>query len=102
MLKNNGHENNESYIRGIKNELTDRTGKPVEIFAYFLPTWGLNGILKKYASETSGDWAMIEGPEPVYWESICISVTEKNIKTEQAKQFIKNSIPNLFSQKNSM
>ena len=90
MLKNNGHEINESYICGIKNELTDRTGKPVEIFAYFLPTWGLNGILKKYASETSGDWAMIEGPEPVYWESICISVTEKNIKTEQAKQFIKN------------
>ena len=95
MLKNdNSFTFYEGWIKGLKNQLTDKNGEPVEIFACFLPTWGLKYVLKESAPETAGDWAMIEGPSPFYWESVCIAVTQKNLKTKKAKKFIKNLTTN--------
>lgn len=63
----------EGWFAGMKGTLTDESGAPVEVFGYFLPTWGLHYVLKANAkaadgsSDTSGDWAMIQGPMPYFW-----------------------------------
>ena len=54
----------EGWFAGLKGELKDNTGKDIEVFGYLVPTWGLSYVLKKNAPNTSGDWAMIEGPVP--------------------------------------
>ena len=52
----------DGWFAGMRGELKNYEGKPVEVFSYFLPTWGLHNILKPNAPKTSGDWAMIPGP----------------------------------------
>jgi len=36
----------EGWFAGMRGELRDEAGKPVEVFSYFLPTWGLHYVLK--------------------------------------------------------
>jgi len=55
------------WFDGMRDELFNENGKRMEVFSYFLPTWGLHYVLKTNASETSGDWAMIQGPVPYRW-----------------------------------
>jgi len=57
----------EDWFKGMRGELSNEAGNAAEVFCYFLPTWGLNYILKTNASNTSGDWAMIQGPIPYRW-----------------------------------
>jgi hypothetical protein len=52
----------EGWFAGMRGELKDEAGKPVEVFSVFLPTWGLHYVLKTNAPDTAGDWAMIPGP----------------------------------------
>jgi len=60
------------WFEGMRDELWDDTGNAVEVFSYFLPTWGLHYVLKTNttrANRTSsaGDWAMIQGPVAYRW-----------------------------------
>jgi ABC-type glycerol-3-phosphate transport system substrate-binding protein len=68
--------------------LKDETGKAVEVFGYFLPTWGLHYVLKNNAPDTAGDWAMTPGPVPYRWGGTWIGASKTTKNPEGAKQMI--------------
>jgi ABC-type glycerol-3-phosphate transport system substrate-binding protein len=73
----------EGWFNGMKDNLMDRDGKRVEVFSYFLPTWGLQYILKTFSNPTAGDWGMIQGPSPYYWGGTWLAAY-KTTKNPQA------------------
>jgi len=78
----------EGWFAGMKGELKDENGNPLEAFAYFLPTWGLHYVLKTNTPNTSGDWAMIAGPAPYRWGGTWIGAFKGTKNPAQAKQMI--------------
>lgn len=84
----------EGWFAGMNDSLADAQGNPKRIFSYFLPTWGLPYVLAPNAatadgsSDTSGDWAVIEGPLPYQWGGTWLGVLEDSPKQELAKQFV--------------
>jgi len=78
----------EHWFAGIRGEIRDENRKPIEVFSYFLPTWGLQYVLKINANETSGDWAMIQGPAAYRWGGTWIGAYKDTKNTEQVKQII--------------
>jgi len=79
----------EGWFNGMKGELTDERGRLVEVFSYFLPTWGLHYVLKTNAPNTSGDWAMIQGPAPYYWGGTWLGAWKNTQNPDAAKEFIR-------------
>ncbi|MDP9752006.1 MULTISPECIES: ABC transporter substrate-binding protein [Thermoanaerobacter] len=93
----------ESWFAGMNDSLVDAKGNPKQIFAYFLPTWGLSYVLqpnsapakgesdggKTAGKDTSGDWAAIPGPMPYRWGGTWFGVTKDSENVELAKEFIK-------------
>jgi ABC-type glycerol-3-phosphate transport system substrate-binding protein len=57
----------DGWFAGMRGELADANGRLLEAFGYFLPTWGLHYVLKTNAGNTSGDWAMCQGPAAYRW-----------------------------------
>ncbi|MDR0290434.1 MAG: ABC transporter substrate-binding protein [Treponema sp.] len=78
----------EGWFAGMKGELRDESGNPVEVFSYFLPTWGLHYVLKTNAPATSGDWAMVPGPVPYRWGGTWIAAYKDTPRAQAAKDFI--------------
>ena len=78
----------EGWFAGMKGELKDEAGKPVEVFAYMLPTWGLHYVLKANAGNTSGDWAMCEGPAPYRWGGTWAAAYKGTKVPDLAKEFL--------------
>ncbi|MBO7486822.1 MAG: carbohydrate ABC transporter substrate-binding protein [Spirochaetaceae bacterium] len=74
---------------GIKGTLMDENGKPVECFSFFLPTWGLHYFLKARAPETSGDWAVCQGPVSYHWGGTWIAAYKGTKNPKAAKELIK-------------
>jgi len=72
----------EGWFAGMKDMLRDKSGK-LEVFSYFFPQWGLHYVLKTNAPDTSGDWAMIQGPASWRWGGTWIGVS-KNTKNPEA------------------
>lgn len=79
----------EGWFAGMKGELKDETGNAIEVFSYFLPTWGLHYTLKPNAPATSGDWAMCPGPAPYRWGGTWVAAYKKTKVPNLAKEFIK-------------
>ena len=79
----------EGWFAGMKGELKDEAGKPVEVFSYFLPTWGLHYVLKTNAPDTSGDWAMCQGPSPYRWGGTWVGAVKTTKNAAAAKEFIR-------------
>jgi len=79
----------EGWFAGMKGELKDESGKPVEVFSYFLPTWGLHYVLKTNAPDTSGDWAMVQGPSPYRWGGTWVGAYKGTKNVAAAKEFIR-------------
>ena len=77
----------EGWFAGMRGELRDET-KAIEVFSYFLPTWGLHYVLKPNAPDTSGDWAMIPGPFPYRWGGTWIGAWKFTQNADTAKQLI--------------
>jgi len=75
----------EGWFAGMKGELKDESGRDVEVFSYFLPTWGLHYVLKTNAPGTSGDWAMCPGPVPYRWGGTWIGAWKDTSNPELAK-----------------
>ncbi len=93
ILREEGYEArhaswSEGWFAGMKGDLKDEQGNPVEVFSYFLPTWGLHYVLKTNAPDTSGDWAMIPGPAPYRWGGTWIAAWKDTNQKELAKEFI--------------
>ncbi len=60
------------WFEGMKGAVYGTRRESVEIFGYFLPTWGLHYVLKPNAkghlgSSTVGDWGLARGPVPYSW-----------------------------------
>ncbi len=60
-----------------------------EVFGYFLPTWGLHYVIKGNAPDTSGDWAVVQGPSPYFWGGSFLGINEKSKKKDLAIEFVK-------------
>ncbi|MCQ2610757.1 MAG: ABC transporter substrate-binding protein [Treponema sp.] len=93
-LKDKGYEGRqgqwaEGWFAGMKGELKDEAGKPIEAFSYFLPTWGLHYVLKPNAPATAGDWAMIPGPAAYRWGGTWVAAYKGTKVPGLAKAFIK-------------
>jgi len=73
----------------MKGDLKDESGRAVEVFSYFLPTWGLHYVLKTNAPDTSGDWAMIPGPAPYRWGGTWVGAWKNTKNVAAAKEFIR-------------
>lgn len=94
LLKDKGYEGRqgqwaEGWFAGMKGELKDEKGNAVEVFSYFLPTWGLHYVLKPNAPATSGDWAMIPGPAAYRWGGTWVAAYKGTKVPGRAKDFIK-------------
>jgi len=72
----------------MKGDLKDESGAALEVFSYFLPTWGLHYVLKPNTPDTSGDWAMIPGPVPYRWGGTWIGAWKDTANPELAKHMI--------------
>jgi multiple sugar transport system substrate-binding protein len=79
----------EGWFAGMKGELRDENGKYMEVFSYFLPTWGLHYVLKTNAPSTAGDWAMIQGPSPYHWGGTWIGAYKGTKNITEVKEFIR-------------
>jgi ABC-type glycerol-3-phosphate transport system substrate-binding protein len=78
----------EGWFAGMQGVLRDEAGKSVEVFSYFLPTWGLHYVLKTNAPDTSGDWAMIPGPASWQWGGTWIGAWKNTKNAAAAKALI--------------
>jgi ABC-type glycerol-3-phosphate transport system substrate-binding protein len=79
----------EGWFAGMQGNLKDERGQPVEVFSYFLPTWGLHYVLKTNAPDTSGDWAMIPGPASWRWGGTWIGAYKGTKNPALAKEYIR-------------
>jgi ABC-type glycerol-3-phosphate transport system substrate-binding protein len=79
----------EGWFAGMKGELRDGDRGKLEVFSYFMPTWGLHYVLKTNAPKTAGDWAMIQGPVPYYWSGTWIGAWKNTQNPDAAKEFIR-------------
>ena len=78
----------EGWFAGMNGNLRDETGRALEVFSYFLPTWGLHYVLKTNTPDTSGDWAMIPGPAPYRWGGTWVGAYRNTKKPEDARKMI--------------
>ncbi|MDR0637672.1 MAG: ABC transporter substrate-binding protein [Spirochaetaceae bacterium] len=93
LLHDKGYEGralqwSEGWFAGMQGKLTDERNVPVEVFSYFLPTWGLHYVLKTNAPDTAGDWAMIPGPMPYRWGGTWLAAWKDTKNPEGAKELI--------------
>jgi len=79
----------DGWYAGMRGELKDYSGKDVEVFAYFLPTWGLDFVLKANAPATAGDWAMIPGPLPYSQGGTWLAAWKNTPNPAAAKEMIR-------------
>jgi ABC-type glycerol-3-phosphate transport system substrate-binding protein len=79
----------EGWFVGMKDELRDEKSRRLEVFSYFFPTWGLHYVLKTNTYDTSGDWAMIQGPAPYRWGGTWIGAYKGTRNVEAVKEFIR-------------
>ncbi len=85
----------EGWFAGMNDTLVDAEGNPKKIFSYFLPTWGLPYVLAPNAkaadgsTDTTGDWAVINGPLPYQWGGTWLGVMKDCKDQKIAKDFVK-------------
>jgi ABC-type glycerol-3-phosphate transport system substrate-binding protein len=94
LLHDKGYEGraqqwSEGWFAGMQGKLTDERNTPVEVFSYFLPTWGLHYVLKTNAPDTAGDWAMVPGPMPYRWGGTWLAAWKNTKNPEGAKELIR-------------
>jgi multiple sugar transport system substrate-binding protein len=100
LFRDNGYEARatqwqEGWFAGMNDTLVDASGAPKQIFSYFLPTWGLPYVLapnaksKDGTKDTSGDWAVINGPLPYQWGGTWLGVMKDCKDQKTAKDFVK-------------
>ncbi|MBI5952856.1 MAG: carbohydrate ABC transporter substrate-binding protein [Chloroflexi bacterium] len=100
LMRDEGYESGanqwtEGWFAGMNDTLKAADGTPKKVFSYFLPTWGLPYVLspnaksKDGANDTSGDWAMINGPLSYQWGGTWVGVLDGSPNSELGKEFVK-------------
>ncbi|MDR0319954.1 MAG: extracellular solute-binding protein [Treponema sp.] len=77
----------EGWFAGMKGELRDGRNT-LQVFGYFLPTWGLQYVLKTNCGNTAGDWAMIQGPVSWRWGGTWLGAYRGTRNANRAIQMI--------------
>lgn len=77
------------WYAGMNDTLTNANGEPLNIFCYFLPTWGLQYVLVPNCTETAGDWACCAGPLPYQWGGTWLGVMKNTARPDISKEFIR-------------
>lgn len=60
-----------------------------QVFAYCLPTWGLNYSIMPNFPDQAGDWAVCEGPYPFVGGGSWFGISSQSDNVEEAYVFIK-------------
>ena len=80
------------WFAGMSDTLVNAAGTPIQIFGYFLPTWGLHGTLMHNATtddtDTTGDWMIIPGPLPYQWGGSWFAIPNNAPNPELAREFL--------------
>jgi ABC-type glycerol-3-phosphate transport system substrate-binding protein len=79
----------EAWFQGMNDTLADVDGNPIQVFTYFLPTWGLPYVLADNGPDTAGDWGCVAGPLPYQWGGTWVGVMKNAKNPELAKEFVK-------------
>jgi len=79
----------EGWFAGMKDSLRNERGNNIKVFCYFFPQWGLQYVLKTNTWETSGDWAMCQGPAKYYWGGTWLAAYKNSKNSKAAKKLIK-------------
>lgn len=79
----------QEWFEGMNDSLLDENGRAVQIFSYFLPTWGLSYVLIPNAVSTAGDWACVPGPMPYTWGGTWVGVMNNASQPAIAKEFVR-------------
>ena len=79
----------EAWFAGMRGDLRDSNGRPLEIFCYMFPTWGFQYVLKPNSPYLSGAWAMCEGPSAWQWGGTWIAASKDSKNPKLAKEMIK-------------
>jgi multiple sugar transport system substrate-binding protein len=83
----------EDWFEAMRSRVKTGSGD-VEVLGYFLPTWGLQYVLKPNAKDslglsgTSGDWAMVPGPSPYFWGGTWVAARADGRNAEEAVKLI--------------
>ena len=78
------------WFDAMRDQLVDAGGNPVEVFSFFMPTWGLPFVIYGNAREyTHGDWGIIPGPLPFQWGGTWLGVTEQAHNFDLAREFVR-------------
>lgn len=73
----------------MNDTLTDADGEPVQIFCYFMPTWGLPDVFMTNSPDTAGDWACCTGPLPYPSGGIWLGVMKNGAIPKLGQEFVK-------------
>jgi ABC-type glycerol-3-phosphate transport system substrate-binding protein len=79
----------QGWFEGMRDDLRDWNGKKREVFSYFMPSWGLQYVLKTNADNTSGDWAMMPGPIPYRWGGTWVAAYKNTQNPAAARELIR-------------
>ena len=79
----------QGWFEGMSDELREWNGKKQEVFSYFMPSWGLQYVLKTNADSTSGDWAMMPGPIPYRWGGTWVAAYKNTQNPAAARELIR-------------
>ncbi|MCL1998945.1 MAG: ABC transporter substrate-binding protein [Turicibacter sp.] len=77
------------WFDAMRGDVIDAAGNPIDVFSFFLPTWGLPFVLMTNAPDTGGDWGVIPGPLPYQWGGTWLGVTELANNPENAVEFVR-------------
>jgi len=80
----------EHWFNAMRDQLQDAAGNQLDIFSFFMPTWGLPYTIMQNARDHSfGDWGIIPGPLPYQWGGTWIGVPEAANNVEAATEFVR-------------
>ena len=84
------------YCLKIRNDATALNAAILEgsVFAYCLPTWGLNYSIMPNFPDQAGDWAVTEGPYPFVGGGSWFGISSKTQHPEECYLFIKYVLTN--------
>ncbi|MCL1995633.1 MAG: ABC transporter substrate-binding protein [Defluviitaleaceae bacterium] len=103
-LHGNANQWSASWFQAMNDNLDDAFGNPVQVFSYFLPSWGLTYVLMNNVPDPSegvpttfGDWGLIPGPVPYQWGGTWAAATTAG-NQELAAEFIRWIALNEYNQ----
>jgi multiple sugar transport system substrate-binding protein len=83
----------EEWFQAMRSGVDAPSGE-IDVLGYFLPTWGLEFVLKPYSmdrlglSGTRGDWAMVPGPAPYFWGGTWVAARAKSANLREALEIV--------------